>query len=66
MLSSNHSVESVWNDDLLEMRPIQPSSKMQNDGSVRWKPLDSQLKCNCKVFEERLGGRSIAEAFSGC
>ena len=28
--------------------------------------LDSHLKCNSKVFEESLGGRSIAEAFSGC
>ncbi len=46
MLSSNHSVESVWNDDLLEMRPIQPSSKMQNDGSVRWKPSSIRVNCN--------------------
>jgi MFS family permease len=35
-------------------------------GAARQYPLDSHLKCNSKVFEESLGGRSIAEAFSGC
>jgi uncharacterized protein YjbI with pentapeptide repeats len=30
------------------------------------KGLDSHLKCNSKDFEESLGGRSIAESFSGC
>ena len=30
------------------------------------KGLDSHFKCNCEVFEERFGGRLIAEAFSRC
>ena len=46
MLSSNHSVDFVWNEDSLEMRPIQPTSKMQNDGPVRWKPSSIRGNCN--------------------
>ena len=43
---------------------IEALNAQDSDAMRDW--LDSHLKCNLKVFEESLGGRSIAEAFSGC